>query len=175
MLVKIRKAPCNPFRLRFSKRTSLWERTGAARAREPPSASTSWKCGGASDGITRTPERLYASDLCALLAQRAPWYRRAVERVDWGRVVRFERRLARRFGESRVWLAGDAAHGTSPLGAQSMNAGLSEAHDLVRGIAARADPSAKSVRDARFRGSPRRSHRGREPVERARCLLCRNV
>jgi 2-polyprenyl-6-methoxyphenol hydroxylase-like FAD-dependent oxidoreductase len=82
-----------------------------------------------------TTERLYASDLSALLAQRAPWYEGEVERVDWGRVVRFGRRIARRFGKGRVWLAGDAAHGTSPLGAQSMNVGLTEAHDLVHHIA----------------------------------------
>ena len=80
-------------------------------------------------------QKLYASDLCAFLAERAPWYRQAVERVDWASVVRFERRVARHFGKSRAWLAGDAAHGTSPFGAQSMNVGLCEARELVRGIA----------------------------------------
>jgi 2-polyprenyl-6-methoxyphenol hydroxylase-like FAD-dependent oxidoreductase len=84
---------------------------------------------------SRTNEELYAADLCALLARRAPWYQGTADRVDWGAVVRFERRLARRFGKGRTWLAGDAAHGTSPLGAQSMNVGLTEAHHLVRRIA----------------------------------------
>jgi 2-polyprenyl-6-methoxyphenol hydroxylase-like FAD-dependent oxidoreductase len=49
-------------------------------------------------------------------------------------VTQFERRLARRFGKGRVWLAGDAAHVTSPLGGHSMNVGLIEAHDLVNRI-----------------------------------------
>jgi 2-polyprenyl-6-methoxyphenol hydroxylase-like FAD-dependent oxidoreductase len=54
--------------------------------------------------------------------------------VDWGTVIQFERRLCRRFGKGRVWLAGDAAHVTSPFGAQSMNLGFSEAHELVERI-----------------------------------------
>ncbi len=33
-----------------------------------------------------------------------------------------------------MWLAGDAAHLTGPTGMQSMNAGLSEAHDLAARI-----------------------------------------
>jgi 2-polyprenyl-6-methoxyphenol hydroxylase-like FAD-dependent oxidoreductase len=83
---------------------------------------------------SRATEKLYSNDLVALLARRAPWYQDDLERIDWGSVVRFERRIARRFGKGRVWLAGDAAHGTGPLGAQSMNVGLAEAHDLVREI-----------------------------------------
>ena len=42
-----------------------------------------------------------------------------------------DRRLAERFGEDRIWLAGDAAHLTGPAGIQSMNVGLQEAHDLA--------------------------------------------
>ena len=59
-----------------------------------------------------------------------------MHRVDWSSVIHFERRLARRFGSGRVWLAGDAAHVTSPFGAQSVNIGLSEAQDCVQRIAA---------------------------------------
>lgn len=55
--------------------------------------------------------------------------------VRWASVMHFERRLARRFGRGRVWLAGDSAHVTSPLGNQSMNVGLFEAYDLTRRIA----------------------------------------
>jgi 2-polyprenyl-6-methoxyphenol hydroxylase-like FAD-dependent oxidoreductase len=47
----------------------------------------------------------------------------------------FERRLADRVGGGRVWLAGDAAHITGPVGAQSMNVGLREAHELADAIA----------------------------------------
>jgi 2-polyprenyl-6-methoxyphenol hydroxylase-like FAD-dependent oxidoreductase len=40
-----------------------------------------------------------------------------------------------RFGEGRVWLAGDAAHSTGALGAQSINVGMHEAHELAGRIA----------------------------------------
>jgi 2-polyprenyl-6-methoxyphenol hydroxylase-like FAD-dependent oxidoreductase len=72
--------------------------------------------------------------LRALIAERLNRHGHDVARVDWGTVIHFERRLARRFGRRRVWLAGDAAHVTSPLGGHSMNVGLSEAHDLVHRI-----------------------------------------
>ncbi|HEX7070185.1 MAG TPA: NAD(P)/FAD-dependent oxidoreductase [Rhodothermales bacterium] len=68
--------------------------------------------------------------LRAFLAERAPWFDGSIEEIRWRTVVRFERRLAERFGEGRVWLAGDAAHMTGPVGVQSMNAGLLEARDL---------------------------------------------
>ena len=65
-----------------------------------------------------------------LLAERAPWCPARVKNEYWNVWVRFERRLAERFGQGRVWLTGDAAHLTSPVGVQSMNVGLAEAHDL---------------------------------------------
>jgi 2-polyprenyl-6-methoxyphenol hydroxylase-like FAD-dependent oxidoreductase len=71
-----------------------------------------------------------------LVRTRAPFLKHAIERVDFGSVIHFERRLVRRFGSGRVWLAGDAAHVTSPLGAQSMNLGLVEAHGFVEQMAA---------------------------------------
>jgi 2-polyprenyl-6-methoxyphenol hydroxylase-like FAD-dependent oxidoreductase len=74
--------------------------------------------------------------LRTLLAERAPWYESAPTEVEWSTVTHFERRMARGFGCGRIWLAGDAAHITSPFGGQSMNAGFSEAHDLVEHMAA---------------------------------------
>jgi 2-polyprenyl-6-methoxyphenol hydroxylase-like FAD-dependent oxidoreductase len=73
--------------------------------------------------------------LRSLLAERAPWHEQAPSEVEWSTVTHFERRLSRRFGAGRVWLAGDAAHITSPFGGQSMNGGLSEVHDLVEHMA----------------------------------------
>jgi 3-(3-hydroxy-phenyl)propionate hydroxylase len=84
------------------------------------------------DGLDAEPD---GRRLQALLAERAPWYAGVTDSVAWGTVIHFERRLARRFGRNRVWLAGDAAHVTSPLGSQSMNAGLMEAHALAERIA----------------------------------------
>jgi 2-polyprenyl-6-methoxyphenol hydroxylase-like FAD-dependent oxidoreductase len=73
--------------------------------------------------------------LCTLLKERAPWQHEVPEEVEWSTVTHFERRLARSFGRGRVWLAGDAAHITSPFGGQSTNSGLKEAHDLVEQMA----------------------------------------
>jgi 2-polyprenyl-6-methoxyphenol hydroxylase-like FAD-dependent oxidoreductase len=70
-----------------------------------------------------------------LLRERAPWYLGEPAAISWGTVIHFERQLARRFGKNRIWLAGDAAHVTSPLGNQSMNAGLAEAYELADRIA----------------------------------------
>ncbi|MFY9822828.1 MAG: NAD(P)/FAD-dependent oxidoreductase, partial [Thermoanaerobaculia bacterium] len=79
---------------------------------------------------------LVREKLHQLLAERAPWFVKDIGDVVWSMAVRFERRLAGRFGRGRVWLAGDAAHLASPIGAQSMNGGLSEARDLARRLAA---------------------------------------
>jgi len=73
--------------------------------------------------------------LHALLAERAPWQEQPPDEIDWSTTTQFTRRLARSFGSGRTWLAGDAAHVTSPFGAQSMNVGLSEAHELVSHMA----------------------------------------
>ena len=70
-----------------------------------------------------------------LLAERAPWFKAEIGEVLWSMAVRFERRLAGSFGYGRGWLAGDAAHLTSPIGSQSMNVGLREARDLARRLA----------------------------------------
>jgi 2-polyprenyl-6-methoxyphenol hydroxylase-like FAD-dependent oxidoreductase len=70
-----------------------------------------------------------------LIADRAPWWRHRAVEVLWSAAVRFERRLAERFGRGRVWLAGDAAHLALPIGIQSMNIGFREASDLTSRIA----------------------------------------
>lgn len=90
------------------------------------------------DGLDAEPD---LNRLRMLQSQRTPWYDGAAATVAWGTVIHFERRLARRFGKHRVWLAGDAAHVTSPLGSQSMNAGLIEAHALANRMADAVDGS----------------------------------
>ncbi len=74
---------------------------------------------------------LSEDSLHALIAERAPWFEGRIDGIDWRIVVRFERRLACAFGQQRMWLAGDAAHTTGPVGVQSMNVGLREAYDLA--------------------------------------------
>jgi 2-polyprenyl-6-methoxyphenol hydroxylase-like FAD-dependent oxidoreductase len=67
--------------------------------------------------------------------ERAPWFRGSVDNLTWKTVVRFERRLAAAYGRDRLWIAGDAAHLTGPVGIQSMNIGLAEASDLAETLA----------------------------------------
>jgi len=67
----------------------------------------------------------------ATIQERAPWFRGEIDEILWSLAIRFERALATRFGRGRIWLAGDSGHLTSPVGGQSMNIGLREAHDLV--------------------------------------------
>jgi 2-polyprenyl-6-methoxyphenol hydroxylase-like FAD-dependent oxidoreductase len=72
-----------------------------------------------------TPERL--AELCE---DRAPWFELETAELEWTSLVHFQKRLVNTFGRDRIWLAGDAAHLTGPIGAQSMNCGLTEAFEL---------------------------------------------
>lgn len=81
-----------------------------------------------------------------LIAERAPWFSAPVKEVLWSAAIRFERRLAARFGKGRVWLVGDAAHLALPMGIQSMNIGLREAADLSwRIISVLANPDSTAL------------------------------
>ena len=76
---------------------------------------------------------LVRDKLGELISELAPWFAAELGgEIVWSMAVRFERRLAGRFGHGKAWLAGDAAHLTSPIGAQSMNVGIREAYDLAR-------------------------------------------
>jgi 2-polyprenyl-6-methoxyphenol hydroxylase-like FAD-dependent oxidoreductase len=74
-------------------------------------------------------------ELSRLLADRMPWYAAQPGSFEWCGSTDFQPAMASSFGEDRVWLAGDAAHSTGPLGAQSMNVGLQEADELALRIA----------------------------------------
>ncbi|MFD7735404.1 FAD-dependent monooxygenase [Kitasatospora phosalacinea] len=63
--------------------------------------------------------------------------------LRWSSTFRISHRLAGRYREGRLFLAGDAAHIHPPTGAQGMNTGIQDAHNLawklalaVRGLAA---------------------------------------
>jgi len=64
--------------------------------------------------------------------ERAAWFPKQREPVEWTTLIDFKPRLARRFGRGRIWMAGDCARFTSPIGVQSMNVGMREADDLTR-------------------------------------------
>ena len=69
-----------------------------------------------------------------LVRRAAPWFGAVTIDIEGALVARFEHRLAQSFGKGPVWLCGDAARTTGPIGAQSANAGFAEAHDLVSRI-----------------------------------------
>jgi 3-(3-hydroxy-phenyl)propionate hydroxylase len=73
-------------------------------------------------------EMLKFEILQALLAPIRPL---AAEDIMRAVVYRFEARIAERWGEGRVWLAGDAAHLTPPFAGQGMNSGIRDAHNLA--------------------------------------------
>lgn len=70
-----------------------------------------------------------------LIRARAPWFPAVSGELHWSSTVQFDRRLASGMGRDRVWLAGDSAHLSSPLGVQSMNSGLADAHELSAALA----------------------------------------
>jgi 2-polyprenyl-6-methoxyphenol hydroxylase-like FAD-dependent oxidoreductase len=79
----------------------------------------------------RLDEAPSLTSLRELIRERAGWFGPNPEQLCWGEVADFPQRRARRFGSGRVWLAGDSAHSTGPLGFQSLNRGLCEASALA--------------------------------------------
>jgi 2-polyprenyl-6-methoxyphenol hydroxylase-like FAD-dependent oxidoreductase len=82
-----------------------------------------------------TPQPPGLLGLGKMLAERLPWYSAEPGAFEWSGSMDFQPALATSFGDRRVWLAGDAAHVTGPLGGQSINIGMQEAHDLALRIA----------------------------------------
>lgn len=74
-------------------------------------------------------------ELNTLIRERAPWFPEVRDTLHWSAAVHFDRRLAEEFGRGRVWLAGDAAHLTYPMGNQSVNGGLADAEALSNRLA----------------------------------------
>ena len=66
-----------------------------------------------------------------LLESRMPWYAAEIDRFEWLGKTAVNPGVAERFGVGRVWLTGDAAHSSGPLGAQSLNLGMLEANHLA--------------------------------------------
>jgi len=98
-------------------------------------------------GLNNLPD---ASALRELLQARMPWHVGAVVSFDWGGIAEFRRALVNQFGIGRVWLAGEAAHLTGPLGVQSLNVGMDEAHELASHIGAESGERGKLVFGAHY-------------------------
>jgi 2-polyprenyl-6-methoxyphenol hydroxylase-like FAD-dependent oxidoreductase len=55
--------------------------------------------------------------------------------MRWASVFRISHRIVDRYGSGRVFVAGDAAHIHPPTGAQGMNTGIQDAHNLAWKVA----------------------------------------
>ncbi|MEW2414769.1 FAD-dependent monooxygenase [Streptomyces sp. NPDC046866] len=62
--------------------------------------------------------------------------------MRWSSVFRISHRLVDRYGDGRVFVAGDAAHIHPPTGAQGMNTGIQDAYNLAWKLALALDGSA---------------------------------
>ncbi|MET7370254.1 FAD-dependent monooxygenase [Streptomyces sp. NPDC005566] len=60
----------------------------------------------------------------------------AASSLRWSSVFRISHRLVDRYGQGRVFVAGDAAHIHPPTGAQGMNTGVQDAYNLAWKLAA---------------------------------------
>ncbi|GAB3144320.1 FAD-dependent oxidoreductase [Amycolatopsis stemonae] len=66
---------------------------------------------------------------------------------EWSSLWRANVRLADRYREGRVFVAGDAAHIHSPAGGQGMNTGIQDAHNLGWKLAAVANGAPRALLD----------------------------
>lgn len=80
-------------------------------------------------------EMIGMEHLCHFISERVGWDIPVPGELRWASQVSFDRRLANQFSRGPVLLAGDACHLTGPLGVQSMNVGLFEAHEIAWRIA----------------------------------------
>jgi len=116
-----------------------WERE-ACLALTPEAAMAFWPLGPELGRFTiqvfhSLDETVSLDRLRELIRENAPWFSPRPEQLCWGAVAPFEHAITQRFGEGRIWLAGDAAHSTSPIGFQSMNRGFCEVRALANAIA----------------------------------------
>jgi 2-polyprenyl-6-methoxyphenol hydroxylase-like FAD-dependent oxidoreductase len=79
---------------------------------------------------------LSAKGLTALLAERTGRKDLVVQSVSWASAYTMNARIAGRYREGRVFLAGDAAHIHPPTGGQGLNTGIQDAYNLGWKLAA---------------------------------------
>lgn len=93
--------------------------------------------GGADDGVAHGFEGSRKPGLHhiqAVLDRLSPQLVMA-RNLRWSSVFRISHRIVDAYGEGRVFVAGDAAHIHPPTGAQGMNTGIQDAHNLAWKVA----------------------------------------
>ncbi|UFN51002.1 FAD-dependent monooxygenase [Roseomonas sp. OT10] len=86
--------------------------------------------GGSGHGIQAELPGPDLADLQAVADRLLP-ERPVLSDLRWSSLFRISMRLAERYGEGRVFLAGDAAHIHPPTGGQGMNTGIQDAYNLA--------------------------------------------
>lgn len=76
------------------------------------------------------PEEISLEALQAIVDERSGRQDIVLSDMGWGSVWRLNVRLAARYRQGRVFLAGDACHVHSPAGAQGMNTGIQDVFNL---------------------------------------------
>ncbi|GLY39990.1 3-(3-hydroxyphenyl)propionate hydroxylase [Amycolatopsis sp. NBRC 101858] len=87
------------------------------------------------------------ANLQALLDRRSGRTDIRLREPEWSSLWRANVRLAERYREGHVFLAGDAAHIHSPAGGQGMNTGIQDAHNLGWKLAAVANGASPALLD----------------------------
>ncbi|MER6449328.1 pentachlorophenol monooxygenase [Streptomyces venezuelae] len=101
--------------------------------RVPPELSTAGRDGAAADGIThglQSGRGPVLADIQTVLDRLSPKPTTAFD-MRWTSVFRISHRIVDRYGDGRVFVAGDAAHIHPPTGAQGMNTGIQDAWNLA--------------------------------------------
>ncbi|MFB7941909.1 FAD-dependent monooxygenase [Streptomyces sp. NPDC056049] len=83
------------------------------------------------------------ADIQAVLDRLSP-QRTTASALRWASVFRISHRIVDRYGEGRVFVAGDAAHIHPPTGAQGMNTGIQDAYNLAWKLALAVDGAASA-------------------------------
>lgn len=109
-----------PGRGRYRMSMLVPEELAAAKPSEPGSIAHGFEGG-------RKPE---LSHIQAVLDRLAPAPTTA-RNLRWSSVFRISHRIVDSYGRGRVFVAGDAAHIHPPTGAQGMNTGVQDAHNLA--------------------------------------------
>ncbi|MET7982005.1 MULTISPECIES: FAD-dependent monooxygenase [unclassified Streptomyces] len=132
----------------------------------PPELSTTGRNDRPADGVVHGLEGGQAPslpDIQDVLDRLSPRPTKA-SRLRWSSVFRISHRIVDRYGDGRVFVAGDAAHIHPPTGAQGMNTGIQDAWNLAWKLALAIEGGARHDLAASY--DAERRPVGEEVVER---------
>ena len=112
---------------------SVWLRGEEMLAAFPLPGADLWRlmAPAPNDDLDAPGEQAVLVLLIRRLRERTGWPASTVRAAEWTSTFRIHRRLAERFRQGKILLAGDAAHIHSPMGGQGLNTGLGDAENLA--------------------------------------------